>query len=100
MANAELVMFAIQSGVKLYGSIQKSYIESIKGEPLILPLPRSVDGEKVTTLSARNYFNGKGREYRKANKRIKWLYYNVDRLTNKQKKEFIDLYLYLAFCIF
>ena len=57
---AELVVFAIQAGVRLYGAGRKAFVEATLNRPLMLPLPT---GPGITAAAAVNFFNNdeKGR---------------------------------------
>jgi len=57
--NVQLVLFAIQAGVRLYAAGRKSYIEATLDRPLILPLPTAPG---ITVESAATFFedNEKG----------------------------------------
>jgi hypothetical protein len=52
-ANAQVVLFAIQAGVRLYAAGRKTYVEATLDRPLILPLP---SGTSIDAASASNFF--------------------------------------------
>lgn len=88
MASAEVVLFAIQAGVKLYAGVRKAYVDSTRSRALLLPLPRA-PGE--TVVSARNWFRGDGAAYAGRTPRITWL---IDRpkLTPGEERELLEIY--------
>ncbi len=51
--NVEIVLFAIQAGVRLYAAGRKAYVEVVLGRPLILPLP---SGPGINVASAHEFF--------------------------------------------
>lgn len=53
MDYAQMVIFAIQAGVRLYAAGQKAYVEATLDRPLILPLPR---GPGITAAAAATFF--------------------------------------------
>jgi len=50
MGTAEIIMFAIQAGLQLYGSVRKAFVDSTRGRSLTLPLPRSPDVDHRTAF--------------------------------------------------
>ena len=72
VANSQLVIFAIQAGVRLYAVGRKAYVEATLDRPLILPLPR---GPNISSASAHMFFKNdpKGKEITKIeeNERIR-----------------------------
>jgi hypothetical protein len=53
MGYAEIIMFAIQAALQLYGAGRRAYVDGTRGRTLILPLPR-MDGVQLD--SARAWF--------------------------------------------
>jgi hypothetical protein len=51
--NVQLVLFAIQAGVRLYAAGRKSYVEATLDRPLTLPLPT---GPSINVAAAANFF--------------------------------------------
>lgn len=74
VATAELVLFAIQAGVRLYAAGRKAYVEATLDRPLLLPLP---SGPGISAAAARNFFmddpQGKAIATRNENERIRVL---------------------------
>lgn len=60
-ASPELILFAIRSTIKLGRQIRRAYVDSLKREELVLPLPDFP--RKVDTTSALNYFEGNGTKH-------------------------------------
>ena len=94
-ANSQLVLFAIQAGLRLYAAGRKAYVEATLDRPLILPLPR---GPGITVASARMFFKNdpKGREIAKIeeNERIRVLVAAADSgtLDSDGEEEFTQIY--------
>ena len=90
MSYAATVMFAIQAGVRLYGASRKAYADSVRGEALMLPLPRSPG---VKAGSAETWFLtvDSGKAVAAANPRIALLATLANR-NPAQVAELVDLY--------
>jgi len=95
VANSQLVIFAIQAGVRLYAVGRKAYVEATLDRPLILPLPR---GPNISSASAHMFFKNdpKGKEITKIeeNERIRILLAKADAgtLDSAGKEEFKQIY--------
>lgn len=90
MGYSQLVIFAIQAGLRLYGGARKAYGDSVRGQALILPLPRS-PGVRVD--SAENWFltSSPGSAITQRTPRIRWLMEQQSR-SEAQDAELVDLY--------
>jgi hypothetical protein len=88
LGNAEIVLFAIQAGVKLYAGVRKAYVDSTRSRALLLPLPRAPG---VTATSARNWFRNDGAEYAGRTPRIGWLVARPT-LTSAEERELLEIY--------
>lgn len=92
MSYAETALFAIQAGLRLYGASRKAYADSVRGQALILPLPRA---PRVKVDSAETWFltQPPGIKVRQNTPRIQWLLNRTPRC-EEEKAELIDLYLF------
>lgn len=93
MVPPEVVIFAIQAALQLYGAGRKAYVDATLGRPLVLPLPRS---PAIGWDSAESWFTVEeaGIAAARSNPRVERLL-NLDDLTADQKSELIELYLAL-----
>lgn len=95
MASAELVMFAIQSGLRMYGATRKAYIDGTVDRPLNLPLVR---GAELTEDSAWTWFStdktGKEVAALPEHERVRELIAKDD-LSRPEKIELIQIYAVL-----
>jgi hypothetical protein len=95
ISNSQLVLFAIQAGIRLYAAGRKAYVEATLDRPLILPLPQ---GPGISAASARMFFKNdpKGKEIAKIdeNERIRALLAAADsgNLDSAGDEEFAQLY--------
>ncbi len=88
LSNPELILFAIQSAVKLGGQIRKAYVDNLKSKKLILPLPQFPSQSDWT--SALNYFEDKGKRHLQRMPRIAELLSKAQSQTinDDEKNEF------------
>ena len=90
MSSANIVMFAIQAGLKLYGASRQAYVDNTVSRELTLPLPRSPG---ITVSSAIWWFTedeeGRRCANRKGNERILDLIdlYNNNKLDSEKNAE-------------
>lgn len=95
VANSQLVIFAIQAGLRLYAAGRKAYVEATLDRPLILPLPR---GPGIGAAAAHMFFKNDsiGKEIAKIeeNERIRILLAAADlgTLEPDGKEEFKQIY--------
>jgi hypothetical protein len=92
MAAAETVFFAIQAGLRLYGASRKAYVDSVRGQALILPLPRS-PGVQVDSAETWFVSSQSGQRAMLENPRIRRLITKPDR-TQAENAELRDLYTF------
>lgn len=92
MAYADTALFAIQAGLRLYGSMRKAYSDSVRGRALVLPLPRA-PGVQVDT--AENWFltSSPGMEIVEKTPRIRYLLEQANG-AEARNAELVDLYRY------
>lgn len=95
--NPEIILFAVQAGIRLGKQIQRAYIDNLKRSELILPLPSFPSG--VDKTSALNFFESASSEYVKdyisSNERIKELLDKAKKqklLIKKEIEEFCAIY--------
>lgn len=95
VATADVVMWGIRSGIKLGQQGRQAYVEATLNRELTLPLPNY--NPEVSVGTAEGYFSGAGKSRLEENARLRELYeksMDVNRtLTEKEKEEFIELYL-------
>jgi len=88
-------MFAIQSGVRMYGAVRKAYIDGTVDRPLNLPLVR---GATLDVKSARRWFRtdevGMQVAARPEHERIRILI-TKDELSAQEQAELIQVYIIL-----
>jgi hypothetical protein len=93
---AQVVLFAIQAGVRLYAAGRKCYVEATLDRPLILPLPA---GPGITAAAAVNFFNNdeKGRviSAREENERLRYLLTaeGTEGLSREGEEELTQIYV-------
>ncbi len=86
----EIVFFAVEAGIKLYGGIRKAYVDNTRDRDLILPLPRT---NGINEASVRNWFANSepGQKVAGANPRVRVLLEKTS-LDDRERSEFLDLY--------
>lgn len=92
-ASAELVFFAIQAGLRLYGAMRTAYIDGTRDRPLVLPLPRA-PGIKFDSAFTWFRTDAVGAEVAKEHPRIQFLV-ALDSPSADEKGELIELYVVL-----
>ena len=80
--NPELILYAIQSAIKLGKQIRRAYLDNLKRRELILPLPKFPSQKDWT--SALNFFEGDGNVYVQKDPRI------ADLLVKAQAQTLIE----------
>lgn len=86
MTTPNLVFFAVQAGVRLYGAVRRADIDATRAAPLVLPLPRAPG---VDVAAARTWFLVDGKEAATDEVRALLL---VDTLSAEQKARLVALY--------
>ena len=93
IATSQMIMLAIQAGVRLYSAGRKVYIQDTLDRSITLPLP---SGPGINTAAARNFFKndekGKIIAKKEENRRIKDLLLKGSDLTHDEKSELILIY--------
>lgn len=92
LTNPDVVLFAIQSGIRLGKQIQRAYVDNLKSRGLVLPLPDFP--ARADWTSALNYFEGTGSVHVEDNPRIATLLDKAQQgtLTPEEKEEFSSLH--------
>ena len=94
IGTAELVLFAIQSAIRLAEASRRAFVDSTRGRVLTLPLPNF--GGTVDEQSAARFYRGDGREFNVEGSRIRTLTDRVSggaTLEEPERSEYVDLYL-------
>ncbi len=91
IASPELVLFAIQAGLRLYGAARKAYVDGTRDRSLVLPLPRAPG---VGFDSAYMWFTDtpQGQDIAQRHTRIQKLL-TASPQSDDEKSELVDLYL-------
>lgn len=89
LATTETILFAIKAGLRLYGAMQKAYVDGTRNRTLILPLPRSqgIDWDGAVTFFSNNEDAMKNRYPRAVELAGK------EALTGDEQIEILNIYL-------
>jgi hypothetical protein len=95
IGTAELVLFAIQSAIRLAEASRRAFVDSTQSRALTLPLP-NFGGTVDDKSAARFYRSDKGREFNVEGSRIRTLTDRVSggaTLEEPERSEYVDFYL-------